>query len=288
MNNRALVYEAVKLIDDHLRSNLSVTEVAERIGFSHYYFSRLFKGIIGMSPSTYMSYRKISDSVELLMTTEMKIIDIAILLGYGSSEAYSRAFTKYFSQTPTDVRHNGLINGHLMMQQMDREQVMCDATKLYRQPELIRLNEVALAGIAFYQDVANGKNDLSTQWSTFMNHITMLPDRMDPPAFYQMQMWFDDTPADSIYFFIATAVHKSCAIPIQMTYKTIPSGEYLRFQHQGIANQVGQTYRYIYEDWLPNSDYRLAHPFNFEYYGDKHLGPYNPNSITEIYIPVIL
>ncbi|MCI4170894.1 AraC family transcriptional regulator, partial [Bacillus spizizenii] len=37
-------------------SNLNVTEVSSRLGFSNpYYFSRLFKRVTGVSPSLYIS-----------------------------------------------------------------------------------------------------------------------------------------------------------------------------------------------------------------------------------------
>ena len=78
----------------------------------------------------------------------------------------------------------------------------------------------------------------------------------------------------------------SLLINIQFTAKILPKQTYLRFFHHGLANKVGYTYKYIYETWLPDTEYKLPHLYNFEYYGDGHKGPYNEDSVSEIYIPV--
>lgn len=286
MNNHSLVYEAINKMENHLRSTLTVTEVAEQIGFSSYYFSHLFKAVTGISPSVYLGQRKLADSVELLMTTDKKIIDIAFIFGYSSSEEFSRAFSKNFKQTPTEVRKQGLKKGELMMRRLNENHTLAKSLKPFRTPELVSMDDLYLAGISFYFDFSIGKNDLYEQWTNLTTHLEHIPYVPDSPSFYQMQMWFEEQSAETIYFYIAVGVDKEGELPIQMSYKKIPKGKYLRFYHKGLANQVGETYQYIYEEWLPRTEYKLAHHFNFEYYGDENLGPYNPESITEIYIPV--
>ncbi|MDA3901511.1 MAG: hypothetical protein PF637_13465 [Spirochaetes bacterium] len=54
------------------------------------------------------------------------------------------------------------------------------------------------------------------------------------------------------------------------------------------ANLVGNTYKYIYETFLPETEYKLPYLYNFEQYGERSLGPDNEESISEIYIPIEL
>ena len=77
-------------------------------------------------------------------------------------------------------------------------------------------------------------------------------------------------------------------IPVHFTAKIIPRQKYLRFFHRGLSARVGETYRYIYEKWLPQSEYRLPYQYNFEFYGELYKGPCTEDSISEIYIPVKL
>ncbi|WP_088832481.1 GyrI-like domain-containing protein [Paenibacillus tyrfis] len=47
-----------------------------------------------------------------------------------------------------------------------------------------------------------------------------------------------------------------------------------------------EAQKYIYETWLPQSEYALILPYEFEYYGSAYQGPDNEDSETEIYIPI--
>ena len=89
-----------------------------------------------------------------------------------------------------------------------------------------------------------------------------------------------------LYFFIVGEVSDINEIQPQFVIKIIPHSRYLRFIHKGLANKVGYTYKYIYNQFLPETDYKLTKPFNFEFYDKKCLGPYNPGSGSEIYIPI--
>lgn len=287
MNNRSRILASIKTIEDNLCSPITIMDISKDTGFSYYYFNHLFKAITGIGPSHYMSQRKIAHSLEILMSTDRKIIDISLDYGYGSPEAYTRAFSRSLSQSPSDVRKHGLIHGDRLLPPLTNIDILHTTQQPHREPELVTLEPMYLAGIPFYYDLTQ-KNDLSSQWSNLIDVLDTLPGLNRPPSFYQMQLWFPNQSPDSIYFFIGVGIEKDSPIPIQLTAKTIPSQTYLRFYHKGLSNLVGHTYRYIYEEWLPQTDYLLPHYYNFEYYGAEHLGPYNPNSISEIYIPVEL
>lgn len=119
-----------------------------------------------------------------------------------------------------------------------------------------------------------------------MDNLKYIPHIHQPHRYYQLQFWFPDQADDSIYFFVGIEVNSLDGLPIQLTGNVIPPRKYLRFKHKGRSNQVGLTYDYIYKDFLPHSDYELKEFYDFEYYGPEYLGPYNDNSISEIYIPV--
>ena len=119
-----------------------------------------------------------------------------------------------------------------------------------------------------------------------MNEVGTIKNVIKPERYYQVQYWSDNQDLDGMYFFTGIEVSKLEDINPLFVVKTIPAGKYLRFIHKGLANKVGYTYKYIYNQFLPNTDYVLNKPFNFEFYGEKCLGPYNENSESEIYIPI--
>lgn len=285
MNNRDLILSSVQIIEKNLKSKLSVLEISKELGFSVYYYSRLFKSITGYSPKSYILARKITESIVELVETDIRIIDIAIDFGFGSSEAYSRAFCKILNKNPSDVRKGGCVNKNLLLQPITDRQLKKYEHALDKQPEIVDLDEINLIGIPFYYDLSM-KNDLSDQWTLLIQNISLISNVKEPAEFYQLQFSYPNQDNDKIYFYIAVVVDKIEHVPIHFTAKTIPAQRYYKFRHKGLANEVGHTYRYIYEEWLPSTEYKLPGYFNFEYYGEEYLGPYNKSSISDIYIPV--
>lgn len=285
MNNRELILSSIGTIENNLRSRISVLEISKELGFSFYYYCRLFKSITGYSPKSYILARKITESIKELIETDIRIIDLALEYGFGSSEVYTRAFNKIINKNPSEVRKDGTVNRQLLLSPITENGLKKYEHALDREPEVVFLEEIKLVGIPFYYDLSV-KNDLTDPWTLLTQNISVIPNVKKPLEFYQLQFWFPDQDNDNIFFYIAVAVDKIESIPIQFTAKTIPSQTYFKFRHKGLANKVGHTYQYIYEEWLPKTDYKLSGYFNFEYYGHEHLGPYNENSVSEIYIPI--
>lgn len=287
MNNRELIFKSIERIEEKLRETITIPDIAKHYGFSSYYYSRLFKGITGLSPKNYIQSRKVTESAYDLIKSDKKIVDIAFDYDFGSHEVYIRAFQKVFHISPSEMRKQGCVNSALEMKPLTPEKVKQMMHLTNMAPELVEKNEIKLVGIPFYYHIML-KNDLSEPWSHLINQLSNIKNVIKPERFYQLQYWFPDQDNESIYFFVGIEVSAYKDIPIQLTAKTIPKHQYLRFYHKGYSNQVGHTYQYIYNSYLPNSPYKLPHLFSFEYYGQEHLGPYNEESISEIYIPVLV
>jgi predicted transcriptional regulator YdeE/DNA-binding transcriptional MerR regulator len=61
-------------------------------------------------------------------------------------------------------------------------------------------------------------------------------------------------------------------VPDGMVYREIPAYKYVVFTHHGKLDKLGETYKYIYETWLPQSEYK-NHPdkFDMEVYTDEFM-----------------
>jgi AraC family transcriptional regulator len=285
LSNRELIYRSLALIEENLRSDMSVYDISRRLGFSLYYFSRLFKGITGVSPKSYILHRKITESVRDVMKTDARIIDIAYMYGFGTPESFTRAFQRIMGANPSDIRKERTADRGRLLCPITREKIEHRRHVVKKEPELVEMGPIYLVGLPFYYELGQA-DDLSSPWQKLIENIAAIPDRIIPEKYYQVQYWFADQDEGSIFFYIALEVHSFNDIPIQFTAKVLPRQTYLKFLHKGFSNKVGLTYQYIYEEYLPETDYKLPHLFNFEYYGPEHKGPYNEESVSEIYIPV--
>jgi len=74
-------------------------------------------------------------------------------------------------------------------------------------------------------------------------------------------------------------------IPDGMETMTSPEGLYAVFLHKGPASTGQKTYQYIFEAWLPNSDFLLDDRPHFAMMGEKYKKD-DPGSEEELWIPV--
>lgn len=88
----------------HCTENITLDEIAERSGFSKYYFSRAFKDYSGISYYKYLTVCRINHSTELLMDPNANITEIAISSGFNSISSFIRMFKQVKGCTPTDYR----------------------------------------------------------------------------------------------------------------------------------------------------------------------------------------
>lgn len=98
------VFEKIlKYIDEHICEKISLKDLAELAGYSPFYFSSLFSGVVGVSVTTYVRVRKLQYAMKSLLEGE-KIIDVSFKYGFESHEGFTHSFTKLFGSTPKTVR----------------------------------------------------------------------------------------------------------------------------------------------------------------------------------------
>lgn len=85
---------------------LTLTYLAEKAGYSEFYFSKKFREISGMQFRDYLRGRRLAFALKELRDTEAGILDIALSYGFSSHAAFSRAFRKAYGITPSAYRKN--------------------------------------------------------------------------------------------------------------------------------------------------------------------------------------
>lgn len=93
-----------KYMHSNLSKNLSVSDYAKMFNFSESRFSHLFAEIIGISPKHYLLILRIETAKELLINSELSILQISESIGIFDQNYFSKIFRKYTNHSPTEYR----------------------------------------------------------------------------------------------------------------------------------------------------------------------------------------
>ena len=89
-------------IADHLEEPITLANLAEVSLFSPWYSYRLFKAHTGLTVADYIRRLRLSRSALRLKREEVRVIDVAYDLGFGSVDGYQRAFRREFGCNPAE------------------------------------------------------------------------------------------------------------------------------------------------------------------------------------------
>jgi len=91
-------------IHDHLMQAIRLSDLADQVNLSPYYFARQFKHSTGLSPYQYVLRARIRRAQELLSDPNRAIADIALAVGFHSQSHFTRVFRQQTTVTPKTYR----------------------------------------------------------------------------------------------------------------------------------------------------------------------------------------
>ncbi len=103
-HRRNLIKRATAFIGDHYREPLTLRDIAERLGISQVYLCKLFSDEIGMGAIQYLRKTRIDKACSLLLSTNMRVNDISISVGFADSKSFFSAFKSQMGITPTQYK----------------------------------------------------------------------------------------------------------------------------------------------------------------------------------------
>lgn len=96
--------EARNYIDSRLAQEITLDEVAGMIGLTPTYFSAVFKKITGQTFVRYRIHKRMEKAKDLLAIPHIRIIDVAVEVGYDDYPHFTKTFKKSYGITPSEYR----------------------------------------------------------------------------------------------------------------------------------------------------------------------------------------
>ena len=96
------IENAIEYIERHLTEKIDYDEVARTAFSSSWHFQRVFGLVCGITVGEYIRKRRLSEASNELISGK-KVLDVALMYGYETSESFSRAFKKFHGVNPSQV-----------------------------------------------------------------------------------------------------------------------------------------------------------------------------------------
>lgn len=270
---------AVWYIESHLNGELSLDEIADGVGVSRFHLSRAFAVSTGSSLAGYARARRLTEAARALARGAPDILSVALDAGYGSHEAFTRAFRQHFSLTPDQFRAQARLVEIPLQEPLRMDQT---TNTPLASPRLVKSEALLIFGLGRqYQCHSNAA--IPSQWNSFLPHFGHIPGQIGNVA-YGVICNSDD--AGSYEYICGVAVDEFPSHPQEFTRLRVPPQTYAVFEHTGHVSAIGSTCQAIWEHGLADSGYHPADAPAFERYGEQFDGRTGLGGM-EVWIPVI-
>ena len=272
------INSALWYIESHLGSDLSLESIAAQVNVSPYYLTRAFNHLSGLSIMRYVRGRRLSVAARALADGAPDVLSVALEAGYGSHEAFTRAFRDQFGLTPEAVRAQRHLDNLAIVEPiaMTHQQL----TKL-DPPRFEQGKALLIAGIGARYKCDN-KAGIPSQWERFLPYMGHVPDQVNDVA-YGVVHNVDD--AGNMEYLCGVQVRDFTRTPSELNTLRIPPQRYAIFKHREHISTISGTFAAIWGKWLPESGHEVVDSPTLEVYGPEFNSQTGQGGL-EVWVPI--
>jgi AraC family transcriptional regulator len=280
-------------IDEHIDQPLDLPRLAQVAHFSAFHFHRLFAAWMGETLGDYLRRRRLEvAAMRMIAQPRLPVLTVALSVGWGSGEAFARAFKTRFGCSPSAWRLSSKNDQSLRKIDQVQQRSRSDDGRS-SQPSLepsmkVQLIDRAPTRIAYRRHVGPYGAPIHSFW---MNEVAPWMQTHDLHARPRYGISHDDPsitdPAQCRY---DAAVEVDAAfMPGAGAFVTaLPGGRYASTPFFGNSQEIGAAWQSLLRDWLAGSGLQLDARPCFEYYApDARYEPDSGRFGCDIVIPVM-
>ncbi|MGW2281076.1 AraC family transcriptional regulator [Streptomyces sp. NPDC001770] len=250
--------QAMEHIEFRLDRAIEVEELARIAATSEYHLRRMFSALAGMPLSEYIRRRRLTLAGAEVLAGRETLLVIAVRYGYGSGEAFARAFRAMHGVGPGEARRTGAaLNSQSRMS--FRLTVEGSSSMRYRvvaRPAFTVVGfkaRVPLVHLGPNQAIIDFVRGIGPQ---ALEHLGKLSDQ-EPHGIVAVCDDLDPSRAEGTELDYYQGVVTSADAPEGTTALAVPPGTWAVFTASGpVPQAIQELWRDVYTEWFPSNPYR--------------------------------
>lgn len=276
------ISKAISYIEENITEELTIEDIAKQTMVSPFYFQKGFTMLCGFTVGEYIKKRRLALAGSELVSTDRKIIDIALKYGYDSPDSFTKAFSRFHGATPTSVR-----KGKAMMKSFASLKIKLTLeggySMDYKIEKKAEFTVIGVSKVFKYDEAATEVPKLWTEYyQTGKSNIVC--------GMYGVSI-DENMGGNEFEYLIADNYNPMEEITEGFITRLIPKHTWAIFACTGAMPHAFQKlHQKIFSEWLPGcKDYEIAAGYNIEMYSDPAeytKGTQDEKYYSEIWIPV--
>ncbi|WP_327183983.1 AraC family transcriptional regulator [Streptomyces sp. NBC_01334] len=250
--------QAMEYVEDHLDEPIDVSALAHCAATSEYHLRRMFSALAGMPLSEYIRRRRLTVAGAEVLAGGDSLLEIAVRYGYGSGEAFARAFRGVHGVGPGEARRTGAA---LVSQPRLAFRLTVEGSSSMRY-RVVDRPAFTVAGVkARVPLVHTGPNQVIIDFvrgidRQVLERLEKLSDQ-EPQGIVAVCDDLDPSRAEGTELDYYQGVITSAAAPEGTTALAVPAGTWAVFTTSGPAPQaIQELWRDVFTQWFPSNPCR--------------------------------
>jgi len=291
------IHRVLSYIDRHLDDPIHVATLAEQANFSAFHFHRIFSAHLGETIGNYLTRRRVEvAAARLASQPRLSVLNAALAVGFGSSEAFSRAFKKHFDCSPSTWRTESVkrYQKSKISQALRNPSQAKRPGKRYRVgmksksiPLAVQVIDRAPVRIAYLRYQGEFGPAVGQFWQEKVYPWLAENNLLDAPKYGIARDDPETTAKNKLRYDAGAEVAKTFVPPQNTQLDELPGGLYACAKYRGTPAEIQTGWDRLLREWLPSSGYQLDARPCFEYYSSETEGDEQTGAFTcDLCIPI--
>jgi AraC family transcriptional regulator len=285
-NYNKQINRVINYIMGHLRGDLSLDKLAAIANYSPFHFQKVFKQVVGKTPKQFIMLTKLKSATGFLMIDQPKpVSEIAFNCGFSSPSVFARSFKDHFGLSAEKLRaipveeRIKLISCETFVKELLHHELPQAVAENHRYLNKVTVKNINSIHGVFTNTSLKDKGIVNC----FRKSVQVAETRnIDLAGSRYVGMIY---PHHDLYRAFVS-FDPGAGIIMGENYTEIKSGRYATFKVSGEIEATFIALNAFYNQWLPNSGYRIADICVFEILWQNPINKAYRDIERDVYVPI--